>query len=179
MNIRRAAAYNLTDQAMLAKVAAEGQDVDVRSRTAYKLTDQALLVKIAMEDKDSQVRTAAVHNLTDQDLLATLALACEDGNVYEAAVSKLTDQGLLAKVATEHRWRTVGISRIPFCARCCFSSCETACNGFPTRRLWSRWSSNHCHWPKSWRLLKSTSHWGDVGSLDSRVKGAKSCNVLS
>ena len=50
----------LTDQALLAKIAAEDEYPVARKVAAGKLTDQAALARIAVEDKDSLVRFAAV-----------------------------------------------------------------------------------------------------------------------
>ena len=101
-DVRRAAVRKLTDQALLAKIAVEDTDhPDVRITAIEKLTDHALLAKIAIKDEDSSVRSAAIEKLTDQALLADLAVEDTDLDVRSTAVSKLTDQALLAKIAVE------------------------------------------------------------------------------
>jgi hypothetical protein len=55
----------------------------------YKLTDQALLAKIAAEDRDSDVREAAVRELTDQVPLAKIAAEDKCGYVRQAAQNRL------------------------------------------------------------------------------------------
>ena len=63
------------------------------------VTDQTVLAGVAVEDEDRDVRLAAVEKLADQDLLAGIALGQRVGiSVREAAVDKLTDYGVLAKV---------------------------------------------------------------------------------
>lgn len=89
----------LTDQSLLTKLAVEGKDYSIRYAAVGKLTDQSLLAKFAVEDKDSGVRCSAVRKLTDQSLLAKIAVKDEEANVRKAAVSKLTDQSVLARVA--------------------------------------------------------------------------------
>src|ERR1039458_6383713 len=68
-----------------------------------ELTDQALLAKVAVESKDPVVRGAAVRKLTDLALLAKVAVESKDPVVRGAAVGKLTDLALLAKVAVESK----------------------------------------------------------------------------
>ncbi len=77
---------------LLAKIAVEDEDYDVRRAATWKLTDQALLAKVAVESKDDGgVRWVAVEKLTDQALLAKIAVEDEDYDVRRAAVEKLTD----------------------------------------------------------------------------------------
>ena len=66
-------------------VTGENKDSHVRRTTIYKLTDQAVLAKIAVEDEDSDVRVAAVERLTDDEtLLAEVAKENEDSAVRRA-----------------------------------------------------------------------------------------------
>jgi phosphosulfolactate synthase (CoM biosynthesis protein A) len=99
--IWKAAVEKLTDQAALAKVAVEAGDPHVREAAVEKLTDQVALAKVAVEAKDSSVRWIAVERLTDQVALAKVAVEARDPHVRIAAVEKLTDQALLAKIAVE------------------------------------------------------------------------------
>lgn len=99
--VRQAAVRNLTDQALLAKIAVEDKEADARQVAVEKLTDQALLAKIAAEDTGPFVRQAAFAKLTDQALLAKIAIEGSDLFVRQAAFERLTDQAALAKVIIE------------------------------------------------------------------------------
>jgi len=83
--VRIGAVANLTDQALLAKVAIEDKEPDVRRAAVDKLTDQALLAKMAIEDKEPYVRRTAVEKLTDQVVLAKVAFEDKDDWVRKAA----------------------------------------------------------------------------------------------
>lgn len=108
--MRRAAGGKVTEQALLARIAMEAEDNELREDAVATLTDQVLLAKIAQEDKNGSVRAAAVRKLTDQVLLARIALEDEYGWVRAVAVSKLTDQAVLAKIAVEARPGLMGVS---------------------------------------------------------------------
>jgi hypothetical protein len=104
----KAAVGELTDQALLAKIAVESKYMNVRWVAVEKLNDPALLARIAVGDKDWSVRESAIHKLTDaigkltdQAVLAKFAVEGGDAAVRGAAVEKLTDQAALAKVAVE------------------------------------------------------------------------------
>ena len=97
----KAAVEKLTDQALLAKIAVEDTNADVRYLAVKKLTDQAVLAKIAVKDREPYVRRAAVQNLTDQAALAKVAVEDKEWRIRDSAVEKLTDQALLAKIAVE------------------------------------------------------------------------------
>ena len=101
--VRLAAVEKLTDQAVLVKIAVEDKESDVRRTAVEKLTDQAVLAKIAVEDKGIFVRRAAVEKLTGQAVLAKIAVQDQDSEVRLAAVEKLTDQTLLTKIAVEDK----------------------------------------------------------------------------
>jgi hypothetical protein len=114
---------NMTDQALLAKIAVEDKGGPARLAAIRKLTDQALLAKITIEPNNMVFRKAAVEQLTDQTLLEKIALddwdvhraaagqptdqssrsqlTFDDWEVRETAVKKLTEQKLLAKIAVE------------------------------------------------------------------------------
>ena len=94
--VRRAAVGNLTDPALLARIAVQDQDAFVRKAAVGNLTDQAFLAKVAVEDNDKDVRRAAVENLTDRPLLVRVADSEKEWYVREVAVRKLTDQAALA-----------------------------------------------------------------------------------
>jgi hypothetical protein len=102
-DVRRAAVSKLTDQAVLAKVAIEDMDAHVRREAIRMLTDQAVLGKVAIEGKDADVRYPAIRMLTDQAVLAKVAIEGKDANVRCDAVKNLTDQAVLAKLAIEDK----------------------------------------------------------------------------
>jgi len=120
--VRVAAAANLMDRALLAKLVAGDRAYGVRSAAARRindleapekaaarltavaqLTDQAALARVATEDKDSTVRAAAVNRLVDQAALARVALEDRDSAVRGAAVDRLANQATLARVAIEDK----------------------------------------------------------------------------
>ena len=108
-----AAVEKLTDQALLAKIAFNEQNPDVRQAAVYKLTDQALLTKIAEGDNNEYVRSAAVINLTDQAVLARIAIEANDfGFDVREAFLHLTDQALLARIAVEARNADVRVNAV-------------------------------------------------------------------
>ncbi|MDM8522209.1 HEAT repeat domain-containing protein [Desulfococcaceae bacterium HSG8] len=89
----------LTDQNVLADIAENDSDPDVRQVAAEKLTDQKLLADIAQNDSDPDVRQVAAEKLTDQKVLADIAQNDSDPDVRKAAAEKVTDQNLLADIA--------------------------------------------------------------------------------
>ena len=94
------AVQSASDQALLAKIAVEDKDSNVRKAAVEKLTDQTVLAKIVAENKDCwAVCQAAVGRLTDQALLMKLAVESTQLGVGEAAVCKLSDQDMLVKIA--------------------------------------------------------------------------------
>jgi hypothetical protein len=97
-DIRKAAVERVTDQSVLADVAKNDEDSDVRKDAVERVTDQSLLADVAQNGKYSDVRKAAVE-LTDQSLLADIAQNGKDSYVRKAAVERLTDPILLADVA--------------------------------------------------------------------------------
>jgi hypothetical protein len=108
-NVREAAVENLTDQAVIAKVAEEEKDPSVINAVFKRLTDQALMAKLAVEAK--HCRDRATEHLTDQALLSKIAVEDNSGSVRAIAISRLvdtsrrtgtsTDQALLSKIAVE------------------------------------------------------------------------------
>jgi hypothetical protein len=106
-----AAVSQLTDQALLAKIAATNDDLDARLTAVKRMTDQAALAQIAVSSKYPVVCDAAIRRVTDQTWLANIA-AGDENYVREYAIQNLTDQAQLAKVAQtgvdQHvRWTAV------------------------------------------------------------------------
>ncbi|MFZ0961280.1 MAG: hypothetical protein WAO35_10275 [Terriglobia bacterium] len=110
--VRHTAVGRVTDRTLLAKIAVEAKDADVRNTAVGKLTDQAVLAKVAAEDENSDVRQTAVETLTDQSALAKVAVEDKDANVRVAAVRKLTDQAAAAKIAVEDQEAYVRLAAV-------------------------------------------------------------------
>jgi len=93
----------LTDQSVLAEIAKNGKNSNVRMAAAENLIDQtfaqSVFAYIAKNDESYSVRSAAVQKLTDQKLLGDIAKNDESYSIRSEAVKKLTDQALLAEVA--------------------------------------------------------------------------------
>ncbi|MCE5327250.1 MAG: hypothetical protein LLG01_12650 [Planctomycetaceae bacterium] len=87
-------------------------DPKERARAAKKTTDQILLAKMATEDKDEEVRVAALLNLTDQTVLAKVV--AESGNERErgVAVRNITDGAILARIALSDKNRDLRTSAV-------------------------------------------------------------------
>lgn len=96
--VRRAAVEKLTDPAVLARMG-----MWVKPELTQQVTDPALLAEIAVKAKDWAVRRAAVANLTDQPLLAQIASADREIFVRTTAVEKLLDQPALAQIALQDK----------------------------------------------------------------------------
>jgi len=73
----------------------------MRIAAVNKLADQDLLATIALDDHNFNVRNAAINKLTDQGMLAKVALDAKLPAQWQAALKKLTDEDLLEKVALE------------------------------------------------------------------------------
>lgn len=99
--LRSRAVEKLTDQSMLARVAVQDADVDVRRIATGKLTDQPVLARIAVEDKDVEVRHEAISKLTDQSALAQIASEAKDADTRKAAVGRLRDQAVLVRIGLQ------------------------------------------------------------------------------
>jgi len=102
--VRLAAVKNLSEQALLAKVAIQAGDSGVGLPDPSMFYDSAGLPgKIPVQTRDSDVRMGALWKITAPALLAKLAVEAGDSSVRLGAVSMLTDRALLAKVAAEAR----------------------------------------------------------------------------
>lgn len=88
-----------SSQTLVAKIAVENNDRDVREAAFKQLTDQALLAKLAIEEENSREFKSILDKLAPQTLLTNIYVSDKDQWVRVAAVDKLTDQVLLAKLA--------------------------------------------------------------------------------
>ena len=108
----KAAVEQITDQALLAKVASSASETDVRIAAIRKLTDQSTLAKIAMEDDSYFISQAAIGNLTDQPTLEKIALGRKSSFLRGEAINKLTNPKILEKIAMEDEDSNVRMSTI-------------------------------------------------------------------
>jgi len=88
--VRRAAVFNLTDQALLAKIAVEDKSDGVRMTALEKLDNQAVLAEIAIEDHYSLIKEAAVRRLSNEILLSKIA-ETQEGIIGQIAAEKLKE----------------------------------------------------------------------------------------
>jgi len=121
----------LTDQALLVKVAREAHEVLIREAAFAKLDPGALakvvvegqayqsywafntlLAKVALEARAEKTREDAVGKLTDQEVLAKVAERDQSSAVRRAAVTGLTDQTSLARVSAEDEDRGVRLAAV-------------------------------------------------------------------
>ncbi len=90
----------LTDPVLLVQVAVESKDAHVGACAVAKISNQSLLAQVACVSQKT-IRGIAVQKLTDQELLTQVAMMGPETEVRTAAVNKLTDQLALARAATE------------------------------------------------------------------------------
>ena len=112
--IREAAVKNsnLTNQSVIASLAVKDENVAVRFAAVDKLTDQSLLDKIAVEDKSWEVRSAAVRHLTNQTVLEKVAVEEENKYIRRSATEKMTNQTVLARIAIGDKWEEVRMAAV-------------------------------------------------------------------
>ena len=63
----------------------------VKPELTRQVTDPALIAQLAAEAKDSDVRVVAIGKLSDQAVLAKLVAKTEDWDVRRAAVARLAE----------------------------------------------------------------------------------------
>ena len=98
------------DQAILADVARQAPDTDVRIEALKKLNSQRVILDIALHsDRGPWIWETAVGRLTDQKVLLQAAKQ-GPGKVKLAAVKKLTDQQLLAELVCSAREDEVALA---------------------------------------------------------------------
>gem|GEM_PF-917386 len=86
------------EQTLLADIAKNDKDAEVRSAAADQLTDQAVLEELARNDADYSVRYAAIYTLTNQTVLAELARNDAVSDIRQAAIWRLKDPALLMDI---------------------------------------------------------------------------------
>ena len=97
----------LTNQNLLADVARNAKNNDVRIYAVEKLTNQNLLADIAKNDKNSFICLKAAEKLEDeqlaQSIFADIAKNAEDKYDCINAIQKLTEQNVLADIAINNK----------------------------------------------------------------------------
>jgi uncharacterized protein YndB with AHSA1/START domain len=101
--VRRAAVAGVTDQATLARVAAECGYPDTASEALRRLTVQEGLGTVAARGKDPEVRQKALARLTDEQQLARVAVEAADSEVGSGALARVTSPAALAEIAMQTR----------------------------------------------------------------------------
>jgi ankyrin repeat protein len=91
----------LGDQVLLADVARNAYNANVRRSATQKLTDPRLLLDIARNAHDSEVRVAAINKISDDQALAALAKPSTPPSVRAAIVNRLADPSALVAIALQ------------------------------------------------------------------------------
>jgi hypothetical protein len=83
---------------LLADIARNAADSQIREWAVLELGDQSLLADIASSDASEGVRTAAVERIRDETLLAGIARNHVSESVRSAAVERISNQAVLADI---------------------------------------------------------------------------------
>ena len=103
MDVRLAAVRKLTDQAVLAELAAGGQVREIRLAAIRGLIDQDALIGLARHAKGATERGAAIERVKDQTVLADIARHDSSKWVRLRAANCLTDEKEIATLVNENR----------------------------------------------------------------------------
>ena len=90
---------NLSDQAVLAEVAKNDPNANIRRKAVKKLKDQAALGEVAQNDKKTDIRILALRRLTDQAAIGEVAKNDKKTDLRRMAIKKLTDPAALGEAA--------------------------------------------------------------------------------
>lgn len=83
---------SLTDQSLLAEIAADADDAKIRRAAVERLSDDAALARVATDAPwFPEVRRMAVQKLRDQSILASIAATDSSEDVRAAAVQRLSE----------------------------------------------------------------------------------------
>lgn len=93
MALRKAEVVGLKDQSILAHVAAEAREAEIRMSAIERLTDQAALADRALGDAATAVRAAAAERLQDRAALERVArgIGKKDKHVYRLVHTRLRE----------------------------------------------------------------------------------------
>lgn len=101
-SVRRHALENLEDKpidpSLLAWVAENDSDHDLRQEATGRLTDQVVLARLAKSSPSEEVRAAATSKIEDQKLLGEIAIRDLNDWVYKAAITAIKDDAVLADI---------------------------------------------------------------------------------
>jgi hypothetical protein len=98
-DVRRAAVTNLTDQALLARLAVESKWLDIRITAISKVTDQVLLCQWAENAPQAAIRQAAVRRIADDRFLVQRLPTEPSVAVRAASIETLREKDSLREVA--------------------------------------------------------------------------------
>jgi exonuclease SbcC len=90
---RKTEVGHLEDQSILAQVAAEAREAEIRLAAIERLTDQAVLASRALGDAATAVRAAAAQRLEDREALEQVArgIGKKDKHVYRLVHTRLKE----------------------------------------------------------------------------------------
>jgi hypothetical protein len=110
-SVRAAVVATLADQRTLVRIAQTDRSERVREAVVQNLnlTDEAVLARIAKADGSANVYSAAVAKVSDQALLGDVASTGRSEVARIAAVKKLIDEVLLTEIATRQGDSIVGL----------------------------------------------------------------------
>ena len=118
---RKAAKNNLKSQKILADMAVNSDDIDVRQIAVDKLTDQTALAHIIQYEKFDNIRLVAAEKYADQSFVQPVYAQIAKKAVYwsqsvdetcKRAVHRLSDPKLLADVAINVKDQRIGIKAV-------------------------------------------------------------------
>jgi len=109
------AAYQLRDERLLAALAREDDDPELRFATVQNVTDRRLLIEIIRHDGDWSVRSAALARIPEPAFLAEVALRDPKPLLRAGVGEKIDDQATLLQVArhdVDPHPRSVAVQRL-------------------------------------------------------------------
>lgn len=122
-SVRRKAAEQLSDQALLIEIATTDKDFRVRRSASDRITDKSRLVDIAINDENVEVRHNAIEGISSQfelakiakrgskaalakvkepSLVDDIAISTSDSGVRYNAIKRITNQVTLAEIAKQY-----------------------------------------------------------------------------
>ena len=114
--IRRAAVRKLNNQSVLANIAKNDGDKDVRIEAAYRIKDQSVLVELAKNDKEIRARISSKLAGQYAQLILLDIINDEDASEHAifSAIKNLTDQSALSNIVlnADLRSHNAGHARI-------------------------------------------------------------------
>jgi len=105
--IRKVPEWKRNDASDFETVTVNSTNPNVRAAAALQVYDQNILARLAMSDRSRTVRCAALENLTSKEPLSKIAIDDEDLGLSLMAVKKVNDQYLLAEISSKTRYRDV------------------------------------------------------------------------